>query len=80
MTFYFCSGNFTIDEKILESQGVEDFSKYSATPGNLSLIPGTLNIVLLYLTILPIYIKTFSLMTITASLLQRQNRSYKLNK
>lgn len=34
------SGNFAIDESILRSQGLEDFSKYSATPGNEDLLIG----------------------------------------
>lgn len=34
------SGNFTIDQGILESQGQSDFSKYSATPNNKDLLIG----------------------------------------
>lgn len=35
------TGNFAIDESILRSQGLDDFSKYSATPGNEDLLIGT---------------------------------------
>ena len=34
------SGNFAIDEAVLRSQGITDFSKYAATPGNEDLLKG----------------------------------------
>lgn len=37
------TGNFTIDEQILKSQGVADLSKYAATPGNSNLVPGNMD-------------------------------------
>lgn len=44
------SGNFAIDEAILRSQGVTDFSKYAATPGNEDLLTGKRdsNLILLF--------------------------------
>ena len=38
--YVFISGNFTIDEAVLRSQGITDFSKYAATPGNTDLLIG----------------------------------------
>jgi citronellol/citronellal dehydrogenase len=34
-----CTGNFFIDDEVLASEGVKDFSKYAVTPGNMNLMP-----------------------------------------